>query len=131
MLEHKFATRLNSFKSNWLQNSKPSVIDIIKRASSVKGLTHVDLNYPDHAEPSLKDITKYARESGLKINGLAMRYYTNPSFKLGAFTNPEKKIRQEAIDLTKKAIDGLREINSNLLTVWLGQDGFDYGFQAD
>ena len=66
----------------------------------------------------------------MKINGLAMRYYTNPSFKLGAFTNPEK-IRQEAIDLTKKAIDGLREINSNLLTVWLGQDGFDYGFQVD
>ena len=131
MLEHKFATRLNSFKSNWLQNSKPSVMDIIKTASSVKGLTHVDLNYPDHAEPSLKDIAKYARESGLKINGLAMRYYTNPSFKLGAFTNPDKQVRQEAIDLTKKAIDGLREINSNLLTVWLGQDGFDYGFQVD
>ena len=131
MLEHKFATRLNSFKSNWLQKTKPSVIDIIKRASSVKGLTHVDLNYPDHADPSLKEIAKYATDSGLKINGLAMRYYTNPSFKLGAFTNPEKKVRQEAIDLTKKAIDGLREINSNLLTVWLGQDGFDYGFQVD
>ena len=131
MLEHKFATRLNSFKSNWLQMTKPSVMDIIKRASSVKGLTHVDLNYPDHADPSLKEIAKYARESGLKINGLAMRYYTNPSFKLGAFTNPDKQVRQEAIDLTKKAIDGLREIDSNLLTVWLGQDGFDYGFQVD
>ena len=131
MIEHKFATRLNSFKSNWLQKTKPSVMDIIKRASSVRGLTHVDLNYPDHADPSLKEIAKYATDSGLKINGLAMRYYTNPSFKLGAFTNPEKKVRQEAIDLTKKAIDGLREINSNLLTVWLGQDGFDYGFQVD
>ena len=73
MLEQKFATRLNSFKSNWLQKTKPSVMDIIKRASSVKGLTHVDLNYPDHADPSLKEIAKYATESGLKINGLAMR----------------------------------------------------------
>ena len=26
---------------------------------------------------------------GLAINGLAMRYYTNPAFKLGAFTNPD------------------------------------------
>ena len=50
---------------------------------------------------------------------------------MGAFTNPNKQVRQEAIDLTKKAIDGLREINSNLLTIWLGQDGFDYGFQVD
>ena len=60
-----------------------------------------------------------------------MRYYTNPAFKLGAFTNPNKKVRQEAIDLTKAAIDALREIDSNLLTIWLGQDGFDYGFQVD
>ena len=42
---------------------------------------------------------------------------TNPSFKLGAFTNPDKQVRQEAIDLTKKAIDGLREIDSNLLII--------------
>ena len=38
-----------------------------------------------------------------------MRYYTNPNFKLGAFTNPDKKVRQEAIDLTKKGIDAARE----------------------
>ena len=61
----------------------------------LNGLTHVDLNYPDHAEP-LYEIAKYATESELKINGLAMRYYTNPSFKLGAFTNPEK-VRQAMI----------------------------------
>ena len=131
MLKHKFATRLNSFKSNWLEISQPSVFDLIKRASLVKGLTHIDLNYPDHTEPSLKEIANYTSDCNLTINGLAMRYYTNPSFKLGAFTNPNKKVRQEAIDLTKKAIDGLRELNLNLLTVWLGQDGFDYGFQAD
>ena len=34
-------------------------MDIIKRASSVNGLTHVDLNYPDHTEPSLKEIANY------------------------------------------------------------------------
>ena len=129
--KNKFATRLNSFKSNWYSSQKPTVRDLIKRASKAKGLTHVDLNFPDHTEPSLIDIAKITKDSGLSINGLAMRYYTNPSFKLGAFTNPNKKVRQEAIDLTKKAIDGLREINSNLLTIWLGQDGFDYGFQVD
>ena len=131
MFKDKYASRLNSFKSNFLEKSKPSTKDIIKRASTVKGLTHVDLNYPDHSEPSLKDIASYTIDCGLKINGLAMRYYSNPSFKLGAFTNPCRKVRQEAIDLTKKAIDELKEINSNLLTIWLGQDGFDYGFQVD
>tara|TARA_B100001121_G_C18580704_1_gene569607 strand:+ start:78 stop:1037 length:960 start_codon:yes stop_codon:yes gene_type:complete len=127
----KFATRLNSFKSKWKNEQLPTIFDLIKRASTVNGLTHVDLNYPDHINSSIKDISNFTTGCGLEINGLAMRYYTNPSFKLGAFTNPDKKVRQEAIDLTKKAIDCLSETESNLLTIWLGQDGFDYGFQAD
>lgn len=32
-----------------------------------------------------------------------MRYYTNPAFKIGAFTNPDAAVRREAIELTKKA----------------------------
>ena len=131
MFTNKFATRLNSFKSKWSSDEKPTTIELIKRASKVEGLTHVDLNYPDHSEPSIREISAITNDCGLEINGLAMRYYTNPAFKLGAFTNPNKKVRQEAIDLTKAAIDALREIDSNLLTIWLGQDGFDYGFQVD
>ena len=131
MFTNKFATRLNSFKSKWPNDEKPTTIELIKRASKVEGLTHVDLNYPDHSEPSIREISAITNDCGLAINGLAMRYYTNPAFKLGAFTNPNKHVRQEAIDLTKAAIDALREIDSNLLTIWLGQDGFDYGFQVD
>tara|TARA_Y100000994_G_scaffold229084_1_gene213839 strand:+ start:344 stop:1309 length:966 start_codon:yes stop_codon:yes gene_type:complete len=131
MFTNKFATRLNSFKSKWSSDEKPTTIELIKRASKVEGLTHVDLNYPDHSEPSIREISAITNDCGLAINGLAMRYYTNPAFKLGAFTNPNKQVRQEAIDLTKAAIDALREIDSNLLTIWLGQDGFDYGFQVD
>ena len=32
-----------------------AVKDLINRAASVKGLTDVDLNYPDHAEENFKD----------------------------------------------------------------------------
>ncbi len=60
-----------------------------------------------------------------------MRYYTNPAFKLGAFTNPDPAVRREAIELTKKGIDAARAAGSNLMTIWLGQDGFDYAFQVD
>ncbi|RWQ29190.1 MAG: hypothetical protein EOS20_33455, partial [Mesorhizobium sp.] len=64
-------------------------------------------------------------------NGFAMRYYSNPAFKLGAFTNPDPAVRREAIDLTKAGIDAAREAGASLMTLWLGQDGFDYAFQAD
>ncbi|MBB4239221.1 xylose isomerase [Rhizobium esperanzae] len=77
------------------------------------------------------EMSRRLGDLGLQINGFAMRYYTNPDFKLGAFTHPEKAVRREAIDLTKKGIDAAREAGSKLMTIWLGQDGFDYAFQAD
>ena len=81
MFTNKFATRLNSFKSNWHKDEKPSIRDLIDRASKVEGLTHVDLNYPDHGDPSIREISNFSNDCGLAINGLAMRYYTNPAFK--------------------------------------------------
>jgi ATP-dependent DNA helicase RecQ len=40
-------------------------------------------------------------DCGLTLNGLAMRYYTNPAFKRGAFTNPDPAVRREASDLER------------------------------
>lgn len=132
----RFATRLNSFASGahlaWPgQSGKPSVMQMAERAASVNGLTDLDLNYPDHVSEDPAQLARRLGDLGLSINGFAMRYYTNPDFKLGAFTHPDEKVRREAIDLTKKGIDAARAAGSNLMTIWLGQDGFDYAFQAD
>jgi xylose isomerase len=68
---------------------------------------------------------------GLSVNGFAMRYYSEPGFKLGAFTNPDPALRRVAIDQTKRGIDTMHELGGSLMTLWMGQDGFDYSFQAD
>lgn len=132
----RFATRLNSFaarpESAWPDlDGKPSARQLVERAGRVAGLTDLDLNYPDHVGRRPAEIAGVVRDVGLSINGLAMRYYTNPAFKLGAFTNPDPAVRREAIDLTRRGIDAAREMGVDLMTVWLGQDGFDYAFQAD
>ena len=62
MFTNKFATRLNSFQSNWHKDEKPSIRDLIDRASKVEGLTHVDLNYPDHGDPSIREISNFSNE---------------------------------------------------------------------
>lgn len=54
-----------------------------------------------------------------------MRYYSNPGFKRGAFTNPDPVVRREAIDLTKRGIDAARAMGAPMMTLWLGQDGYD------
>ena len=68
---------------------------------------------------------------GVALNGVAMRYYTDPGFKLGAFTHPDASVRAAAIDVTKQGIDALAEMGGDLMTLWMGQDGWDYSFQAD
>jgi xylose isomerase len=131
-LRYSYAARLNSFRNGDWGGRKPSTIELIGRAAKVEGLNAVDLNYPDHLQgAALADLKNCMEGNGIGLNGFAMRYYTDPGFKLGAFTNPDKTVRRAAIDLTKKGIDALREFGGSLMTLWMGNDGFDYSFQAD
>jgi xylose isomerase len=134
---YKFAARLNSFKTGMAQQSrldagKPNVFALLRRAAQVKGLNAVDLNYPDHLDKVvISEMKSHLNDLGLTVNGFAMRYYSDPGFKIGAFTNPDPKLRRLAIDQTKRGIDQMLELGGSLMTLWMGQDGFDYSFQAD
>ena len=136
MLGYRFATRINSFASGaagyWPDlTGKPTLVQMVRRAASVDGLTELDLNYPDHIDADPVQISRMVGDCGLAISGLAMRYYSNPGFKRGAFTNPDRAIRRAAIDLTKRGIDAARSMGAPMITLWLGQDGYDYAFQCD
>jgi xylose isomerase len=126
----RYAARLNAFKAGLAP--KPTIGGMIARAGEVGGLDAADLNYPDHFEDHDPGaVGKMLRDAGLALNGLAMRYYTHPGFKLGAFTNPDPAVRQEAVAVTKRGIDALSEMGGSLMTLWMGQDGVDYSFQGD
>tara|TARA_R110002020_G_scaffold109430_11_gene253089 strand:+ start:5186 stop:6169 length:984 start_codon:yes stop_codon:yes gene_type:complete len=126
----RYAARLNAFKTGL--PGKPTVADMIARAAEVEGLDAADLNYPDHfADHSPEQLSAILSTSGMALNGLAMRYYTDPGFRLGAFTNPDPKVRQAALDITKSGLDALARMGGRLMTLWMGQDGVDYSFQGD
>jgi sugar phosphate isomerase/epimerase len=128
-----YAARLNSFKSG--ADAAPvraGVMGLLERAARVPGLNAVDLNYPDHLQGIDRgELRSCLDQLGLAVNGFAMRYYSEPGFKLGAFTHPDPALRRTAIDLTKRGIDAMQELGGSLMTLWMGQDGFDYSFQAD
>ena len=126
----RYAARLNAFKLGI--EGKPTVKDMIRRASTVAGIDAADLNFPDHFEHnSPSELSNFMRDCGILLNGLAMRYYTDPGFRLGAFTNPSKHVRGAALDMTKRGIDALAEMGGKTMTLWMGQDGVDYSFQGD
>lgn len=123
----RYAARLNAFKQKG-----GSVADMIAAAGRVGRLDAADLNFPDHFERHTPaELGRLLADQGMALNGLAMRYYTEAGFKLGAFTHPDRAVRQAAIDLTKRGIDACAEMGGRLMTLWMGQDGYDYSFQID
>lgn len=134
---YTYAARLNSFKIGSGPEDEaiaklPGVLKLLSRAAKVRGLNAVDLNFPDHLSGvEVRQVKQHLQDLGLAVNGFAMRYYGDPGFKIGAFTNPDARLRRMAIDQTKRGIDQMLELGGTLMTLWMGQDGFDYSFQAD
>jgi xylose isomerase len=126
----RYAARLNAFKIGL--PGRPTAADMIARAGQVAGIDAADLNYPDHFDAHTPaQMSEVLSGAGLALNGLAMRYYTDPGFRLGAFTHPEARVRRAAIDITRRGLDALAEMGGQIMTLWLGQDGVDYSFQGD
>ncbi|MEL6168725.1 MAG: TIM barrel protein [Pseudomonadota bacterium] len=126
----RYAARLNAFRAGLPKDA--TIAEMIARAGEVGGLSAADLNYPDHfAHHDADALTTILADHGMVLNGLAMRYYTDPGFKLGAFTNPDPAVRQAAIDVTRAGLDTLAVMGGRLMTLWMGQDGVDYSFQGD
>lgn len=121
----RYATRLNAFKP-----MGGGVVEWIGAAASA-GMDAADLNFPDHFEVPEADLSDALERGGMALNGVAMRYYSQPAMKLGAFTHPDAAVRAEAIDLTRRGMDACRRMGGTVITLWMGQDGVDYAFQGD
>jgi xylose isomerase len=135
-----FSARVNSFRCRpdlfFDKNVEEiSTLDLLRRAAEVEELDAVDLNYPDHLangdKTVIQDIKKFFQSSHLGLNSLAPRYYSDDQFKTGALSHKNANIRQAAIDLTKKTAEAALDLDCNLVTIWLSQEGNEYPFQSD
>jgi hypothetical protein len=74
----RFAARLNSFRVRereyWQgRNGKPATLDLVERASKVKGLKYVDLDFPDHLSSyEERELANDMEKCGVTLNGFAM-----------------------------------------------------------
>lgn len=121
----KLATRINSFLPKF-NNSVEEVLQEFNRL----GLTHVDFNYPEHViNISATKMKEIVQENNLLVNGVALRF--RDEFINGELGNADSAISDRAVELCKEACDYCRDIGGEVVTIWLGFDGFDYSFQID
>jgi sugar phosphate isomerase/epimerase len=125
-------SRLNSMKDRSELWSEPlnNPRDYVKRQATVRGLTCVDFNYPQHFHSWTNEEAKAALdESGLVAGAVCLRYPSK--FARGAMNHPNLELRREAIDLTKQAAKTAMDLGCDEVVVWSAFDGYDYPFQVD
>ena len=120
----KYATRLNSFLTKDVD-----VEAAIRQIVATGCVEYVDLNYPEHFTNSVPQVGALLDELGLKLNSVAMRF--RAGYLHGEYTNRDPEVRRAAIELTKEGIEATAELGCDLVTIWLGFDGYDYAFQKD
>lgn len=109
-----------------------SVREQIKAAASVPGLKGLELIAPTHVTvENAVEVKRWLEEAGLEPVSVNPYLWTEPRWQRGALTSPDPKIRREAIDTAKRAIDIGHILGTRKMCLWPGEDGWDYHFQAD
>jgi len=87
-----------------------------------------EYHYPN--ELNEENVDKIKTVLGDKdIYCIALGFHCMNEFIYGSFVNPDKKVREFAIDTTKKAVDLAQKIGAHLI-IWPGGEGYNYPFQV-
>jgi len=110
----------------------PSLAETFRSAAAIEGLEGIELVHPFQVRPNnVLEIKKMLGDAGLTPISIAASLSSKPQYRLGSLTADLPETRQQAIDTVKTAIDCAAELGIELVTVWMGRDGFDNPFQVD
>jgi len=82
-------------------------------------------------ENTLERIKKALKEFSLTPTNMNMNFFTDPLWKYGGITNPDRKLREKAINIALEAVEIAREVGCGSVALWPGSDGWDYNFEAN
>jgi len=104
----------------------------LKGIATIKGITGVELCYDPGGEEGNADLVRKLLTSfKLKAPVVNAPLVSDKKWRFGTFSAADEGVRREAIRTAKETIDFAEAVGSGLVNFWLGQDGFDYPFQAD
>ncbi|MFH1006733.1 MAG: sugar phosphate isomerase/epimerase family protein [Candidatus Latescibacterota bacterium] len=111
---------------------KRSLEEMFERASQVEHLKGVELVGNWHLnEENFGFIGKMLAKYHLEVSMMVPDLWTQAKWGKGSFASKNATIREEAVQEVTKVMDMAADIGCDKVDVWLGQDGFDYSFQAD
>lgn len=105
--------------------------ELFERVASIPLIRGVDLVVTDDIVDGLDRVKACIRKAGLSVASLVVDHFAQAKWGQGTFSSVNQEIREQAIEDTKRAMDLAAELGCGNVTIWAGQDGYDYLFQAD
>jgi len=84
-----------------------------------------EINEQNH-ERIVKILDAYEKD----IYAVALGLFCDPRFGLGSFVHPDPGIRNETVEITKRAINLAAGLGAKFI-IWPGGEGYNYPFQVD
>lgn len=104
----------------------------VRRISKLEGIKGIEITYPcDANEQNWSTVGPLLEQLGLKIVGMGVELVCDAEWKDGSLSAADPARRQKSMELVKGAMDFAEKIGVKTVSLWLGQDGFDYVFQND
>ena len=103
----------------------------LETAAGIPGIKGVEVHQSDFNTNDPDEYAKRTRDLGLQTSNMNTNVWSEKRFKHGAFTNRDRRIRKQALDEARRAVDLARKVGCPSAALWLGSDGFDYPFQTD
>jgi xylose isomerase len=87
-----------------------------------------EFHYPQELSPDNLDEVRNALD-GHGIYCIASGLHLDPRFGKGGFSSPDDRTREEALRLTREAIDLAADVGAQMI-IWPGIEGYNYPFQT-
>ena len=114
------------------QYSNPFLLkELFERAAAIPQLDAVDLVMDWEMMKKQSEICQLLEQTGLKVGSLAVDTFANPLYQKGSLSSTDPAARESAMKDCKRVIDFAARIGCGIVTLWPGQDGYDYIFAAD
>lgn len=113
--------------------SNPFTVEqMFERVAGIDGVEGIELVSDWHiTAKNVKLVKEQLEKYNFKLASIIPDHFGEMVWGKGAFTSKDKKVRDKAVSDVKEMIDISKELGGNLISLWPGQDGYDYYFTAD
>ncbi len=104
--------------------------EMVEMASRVKGCTGLEVVYPQNFTDAFQ-LKKLLDAYNLGVSTVNLNVKGDEMWRYGSFSNTDPKIRKEAVNAMKRALDCAAQLECEIVTCALLNDGVDYPFELD